>query len=89
MQVSAAREDSRAIIEVIDNGRGMSEEDVESLFDIDFVSGSRVRARFGLAACRSIVHGHGGDIVVQSRLGEGTVVRIRLPIQVGEPGASS
>ena len=68
--------------------RGMSEEDLETLFDIDFGSGSRVRARFGLAACRSVVHAHGGDIVVQSRLGEGTVVRIHLPIQVDEPEAS-
>lgn len=81
VHVSAAAESGSAVVVVSDEGRGMEEKDVAELFDIDFASGSRIRARFGLAACRSVIHGHGGDIDVSSRVGKGTVVRIRLPLR--------
>ena len=80
VRVSATSDDHHAVVEVADDGRGMTDKEVAELFEIDFVSGRRVRARFGLAACRSVVHGHGGDIQVRSRPGEGTIILIRLPM---------
>ncbi len=81
VHVSAVTEGDGVAITVSDDGRGMDEQDVAELFDIDFASSRTIRARFGLAACRSVVHGHGGDIEIKSSVGEGTVVRIRLPLR--------
>jgi len=82
VRVSMAAESAWLTVDVTDDGRGMDAQDVSQLFDIDFASSRRVRARFGLAACRSVIHGHGGEIEIQSALGEGTRVRMRLPRRV-------
>jgi two-component system NtrC family sensor kinase len=37
----------------------------------------------GLAICKQIVEGHHGDIVVKSKVGEGALVIVRLPILSG------
>jgi signal transduction histidine kinase len=34
----------------------------------------------GLAICRSITEGHGGRMTIESKVGEGTTVRVRLPL---------
>lgn len=68
-----------AKLEVVDRGRGMESAQLERLFSVDFVGGARVRARFGLPLCRSILRRHGGDITIRSRPGEGTTATLRLP----------
>jgi two-component system sensor histidine kinase HydH len=35
---------------------------------------------FGLAICKRNVEAHGGKIGVESKTGEGTVVRVKLPL---------
>lgn len=79
VSVTAERRGVEARVEITDGGRGMSAAQVASLFDVDFNAESRVRARFGLAACRAVVHAHGGAIQVDSAPGRGTRVRITLP----------
>jgi signal transduction histidine kinase len=73
-------EDRRARIVIRDRGRGMSEAQVASLFDVDFGTDERVHARFGLAVCRSVFLRHGGEVSVESALGEGTTVTLTLPL---------
>ncbi len=78
--VTAARDGDDALVTIRDEGRGMSSEQVASLFAIEFERGARVRARLGLSAAQSAVHRHGGSIGVESQPGVGTSVRVRLPL---------
>ena len=66
-----------------DNGPGISPADRERIFD-KFI---RVRGKsrtvglgLGLAFCRLAVHGHGGEIWVESELGKGSTFWITLPV---------
>lgn len=73
-------------IDVVDNGIGMSPEDVASLFVIDAqVSTQGTNGEkgtgLGLVLCRSFVEQHGGTIAVESELGVGTKFSISLPIK--------
>ncbi len=71
-------------ISIIDNGWGIPEEDVESVFD-EFISTSKkfrkVGFGLGLYICKKIVEGHGGRIFVKSKEGKGSEFTFTLPIQ--------
>ncbi len=68
-------------VEVADNGRGVRESDRAQLFTPFFTTKGRGRGNgLGLSVCQSIVNDHGGEIAFQSREGEGTVFRVRLPL---------
>ncbi|WP_349437349.1 CHASE3 domain-containing protein [Pararhizobium sp. A13] len=63
-----------AIIEVSDNGRGIAERDLERIFELFRRSGPQDRQGegIGLAHVRALVRRLGGDVAVQSVLGQGT-----------------
>lgn len=72
-------------IEVADEGPGMRTEDIPRIFDrfhrIDKVRNRRLGgAGLGLAIAKTIVDAHHGRIDVQSRPGDGTKMRIQLPL---------
>jgi PAS domain S-box-containing protein len=75
--VVATRSDGPEVVtEVADQGPGV--EDVERIFEPYYTT--KVKGTgLGLAIARQIVAEHGGRITVESRLGQGTTVRIRLP----------
>ena len=73
------------LINIADNGMGMSEEVKAHLFEPFFTTkGDQARSGLGLATCYGIVHQSGGHLRVESEQGKGTVVRIYLP-RVPEP----
>jgi len=76
-QETADRED--AVIEVSDNGRGISEEDRARIFNPFFTTRSEGTG-LGLPAVRRIARAHGGTVVVESKLGQGSTFTIRLPL---------
>ena len=40
----------------------------------------------GLYECRELARELGGELAIESKPGEGTVARVRLPLASGEPG---
>jgi two-component system NtrC family sensor kinase len=80
VQVRTASEADHTIrFEVIDNGAGMTEEVRAKLFTSFFSTKGHRGTGLGLLVTRKLVEEHGGSIAVQSRLGEGTAVVMRLP----------
>lgn len=76
------RLDNRQIvIEIEDNGRGMDEKTLKQIFD-PFFTTKRARGGtgLGLAIAYNIIEEHGGNIAVISRLGEGTIFTISIPV---------
>ncbi len=73
-------------IHVQDNGAGIPPESLPHIFDRFYQSdparqgGQRHGAGLGLAIAREIVAAHGGKISVRSRLGQGSVFVVHLPL---------
>lgn len=70
-------------ISIRDNGMGISEEEQAELFT-RYYRGTNTKEKpegsgLGLAIAKQVVTLHGGDIIVKSKLGEGTVFSILLP----------
>lgn len=74
----------QVVVEVKDTGIGISEEHLNRLFD-RFYRTDKARSRdkggtgLGLSVVKSILMAHGSDINVESKVGEGTIFRFRLP----------
>jgi signal transduction histidine kinase/DNA-binding response OmpR family regulator len=69
-------------IDVSDTGRGMTDEEVEQVFDRFFRGGDGTGAPgtgLGLAIVKSLVDLHGGTIDVTSTFGKGTTFTVTLP----------
>jgi PAS domain S-box-containing protein len=81
------RSDERAVtLEVRDNGAGMAPEEVARAFDPFFTTKPvGVGTGLGLYVCHGIIVAHGGEVHIESELGEGTCVRVRLPVWLEEP----
>ena len=67
-------------VEVVDEGEGIAEEDLERIFDPFFTTkGPDQGTGLGLMICHRIASEHGGLIEVSSRPGRGATFRVRLP----------
>lgn len=70
-----------SIIEVQDNGVGISEKDQQKIFLPFFSTKGQRGTGLGLAVTKKIVEEHRGAIQVISKLGQGTTFRIILPVK--------
>ena len=82
--VSLNRVDGLAEIKVKDQGIGISDENIERIFERFYrVDPARSRATggtgLGLSIVKHIITNHGGDITVWSAQGEGSTFTMRLP----------
>jgi len=93
--VSAVVEGARIALAVEDNGIGIGEEDLPRIGKPFFQArGSYDRRHDGTGLGLSIVKGlvalHGGEVAIRSRIGEGTCITVRIPIdcEQARPSAS-
>jgi signal transduction histidine kinase len=82
--LSSHPEDSRVVFEVRDTGIGIKPEHLERVFEAFWqVDQSATRrtggAGLGLSVSRQLAQALGGDLVVESRVGEGSQFRFWLP----------
>lgn len=99
IEVYAGREpkDAKAgvTIRIRDHGIGMAPADLARVFERFFRadgSGNIPGTGLGMSLVKEIVSAHQGDILVDSELGSGTMVRIWLPVEnaaAGEPVAGA
>jgi two-component system OmpR family sensor kinase len=87
VHVRVVNGDDEAVIEVADEGPGMSTDDANRVFERFWRSDpSRTRssggAGLGLAIVSAIASAHGGRAEVQSAPGQGSVFRVHLPHRV-------
>ena len=71
-----------SVINVIDTGEGIAEEDIAKIFDRFYQADSsrqRGGAGLGLSMAKWIIKRHKGTLKVFSKLGEGTTFTIKLP----------
>jgi signal transduction histidine kinase len=75
-------------VTVADTGEGIAPEHLphlgERFYRVDAArssgTGGTGGTGLGLAICRSITEAHGGRMTIESQVGEGTTVRVRLPL---------
>ena len=80
---SMGDQESRVVVlEVEDNGRGISSETQKRLFD-PFFTTKDTGTGLGLSIAAQIVRGHGGELEYQTARGLGTTFRIILPAPNG------
>jgi two-component system OmpR family sensor kinase len=82
VEVRASEDGTHVIVEVADTGPGIPEEEVPRVWE-ELYRGQGARgvpgSGLGLALARAIAERHGGRVSLRSRVGQGTVVTMRLP----------
>lgn len=81
-------------VKVVDNGRGIPQEEIGRITEAFYmVDKSRSRkeggAGIGMALCHKIIQLHGGTLQIESRLGEGTVIKVVFPMGISPGGGRS
>ncbi len=69
---------SAAVVEITDNGSGMTIEQREKVF-LPFFTTKPTGTGLGMAIVKKIMDLHGGDIQIDSEPGRGTIVRLVIP----------
>jgi signal transduction histidine kinase len=83
VEIRIRNTDSTVITEIEDHGKGIPEEDLTRIFE-KFYQSKYTRGHggigLGLAISKGIIHAHGGQIYVQSSLGQGSIFSFSLPV---------
>jgi signal transduction histidine kinase len=83
--VDVTLESAQLVLRVADTGIGIPGRDVDRIFE-RFYRIDRARSRetggtgLGLSIVRHVAENHGGDVTVESQLGEGSTFTVRLPL---------
>jgi len=82
IRIQTSQKDTDITISVVDNGCGISSEDMEKIF-LPFFTTKPVGqgTGLGLSTVYGIVQGLGGEITVASELNAGSVFTVRLPLK--------
>ena len=84
VEVRASEDDASVVIEIADTGPGIPSDELPHVWQ-ELYRGNNARgvagSGLGLPLVRAIVNRHGGQVTLRSRVGQGTVVLIRLPVE--------
>ncbi len=86
VEIRTSIENGLAKIDILDNGRGLSDEEKTKIFD-PFFRGAGLRESsipglgIGLAVCKGLVEAHRGSLTAETRSGGGAIFSIMLPLE--------
>jgi two-component system, NtrC family, sensor histidine kinase KinB len=82
VRIGAVHRNGYAAISITDTGHGIPAEFLPNIFDkfVQVPNAPSGRAGLGLAISKRIVEAHGGQLVVQSTIGQGTTFTFTLPV---------
>jgi two-component system, NtrC family, sensor kinase len=80
LEITTVIEGDFVDIHFADNGCGISPEHLKRVFDPFFTTKETEGTGLGLSVSYGIIENHGGEIGVRSKVGEGTVFTVRLPL---------
>ena len=83
-RVASSGDDEQAVIRIIDNGIGISKQDLPRVFErFDRINEAGVRGEaalgLGLPLTRQFLEAHGGSVELESKKGKGTAVTLVIP----------
>ncbi len=74
------KDGSQVVVRITDTGSGIAPEKLPHIFKRFYKGDSTTGTGLGLSIVKEIIDQHGGDIFIESVLGKGTTVIIKLPI---------
>jgi signal transduction histidine kinase len=83
IKIESEQNDSNTVIKIIDNGRGIPENELKNIFDRYYTGAKKFRkvgTGLGLYLSKQIINAHNGKIWVESIPGEGSTFFFSLPI---------
>jgi two-component system phosphate regulon sensor histidine kinase PhoR len=86
VSLSTRLQDDRWVMEIIDQGMGIPQDEIPHLFQHFFRARERRDGKspkgtgLGMAIVKEIVDAHRGQVLVESQEGEGTKILVSLPI---------
>ncbi len=85
IEIRVTQENDQLEISVADQGLGMTEEQLDRVFDkfyrVDTSNTAIAGLGLGMSIAKNIIEAHGGQIGIESTPSQGTTVRFNLPIQ--------
>ncbi|GAA2998310.1 ATP-binding protein [Microbacterium aurantiacum] len=88
VDITAGIEGDDVVVSIADTGIGIAPEDIPRVLTPYFRTAEAKKTAtgtgLGLGITREIVEAHGGSLTIDSALGEGTVITVRLPRGVAE-----
>ncbi len=83
--IQIEKQGEMALAKVIDNGIGISENDIKKLFDLKVGykskgTGNEIGTGLGLLLCKEFVETNGGKIWVESQVGKGSTFSLTIPL---------
>src|SRR5215216_990321 len=80
LSITSELTDDKLRLEIVDTGRGVSEEEVKKIFE-PFYTTKEQGLGLGMPYAKKIIEQHGGTITFDSRLNEGTTISVTLPAE--------
>ncbi len=78
VMIRCGKEDSFSYIAVTDTGAGIESDDLQKVFE-PYYSTKKFGIGLGLAITKRFIEEHGGTITLESTVGKGTTMKLRIP----------